>query len=188
MTKGLNLGRRAFLSFSAVAAVSAAASPALAAPAITGKATVASTRALSFVNLHTQESGRILYWENGAYLRPALEQVSRALRDPRNNQIHPISPELLDLVTRLGQTLNSSTPFHIISAYRSQDTNDALAARSRGVAKQSYHLSGMAIDLRLPDRPLNQVRGAALQLAAGGVGYYPSSNFVHLDVGPVRRW
>ena len=188
MTKGSNICRRAFLSFSSIAAASLAAGPVLAAPAVTGRATAAGTRALNFVNLHTQETGQILYWENGKYLTESLAQISRALRDPRNNQVHAISPELLDLTVRLGQTLNSTAPFHIISAYRSQDTNDALAARSGGVARRSYHLAGMAIDLRMPNRPLNQVRGAALQLASGGVGYYPQSNFVHVDVGSVRRW
>lgn len=188
MTKGFTLGRRAFLSFSAATSVALASNASMAAPAITGKATAASTRTLAFVNLNTGDSGKFLYWENGQYLPQALKDISHAMRDSRNGEVHQISPELLDLVVRLGQKLNTSNPIQIVSAFRSQETNDELAATSRGVAKHSYHLDGMAIDLRIPGRGLNQVRGAALQLKGGGVGYYPRSNFVHVDVGPVRRW
>ena len=188
MTKGNTLGRRAFISFSAAAGVALSSNSLLAAPAVVGKATAASTRTFSFVNLNTSDSGKVLYWENGEYLEEALKNISQALRDPRNGETHDIAPNLLDLVIRLQQKLNTSGPIHVVSAFRSQETNDDMAARSRGVAKHSYHLDGMALDLRVPGRGLNQVRGAALQLAGGGVGYYPRSNFVHVDVGPVRRW
>ena len=188
MTKGNTLGRRAFISFSAAGALALSSTPLMAAPAITGKATAASTRTLALVNLNTGDSGKFLYWENGQYISQALKEVSQALRDGRNGEVHDISPELLDLVVRLQQKLNTASPVHVVSAFRSQETNDDLAAKSRGVAKHSYHLDGMALDLRVPGRGLNQVRGAALQLAGGGVGYYPRGNFVHVDVGPVRRW
>ncbi|MGE0151143.1 MAG: DUF882 domain-containing protein [Reyranellaceae bacterium] len=188
MTKGSTLGRRAFLSFSAAATVALSSSSLLAAPAVAGKATAAGTRTFSFVNLNTTESGKLLYWENGQYIDQALQDISQALRDPHNGQVHQISPQLLDLVVGLQRKLNTANSVHIVSAFRSQETNDEMAAKSRGVAKRSYHLDGMAIDLRVPGRGLNQVRGAALQLAGGGVGYYPRSNFVHVDVGPVRRW
>jgi uncharacterized protein YcbK (DUF882 family) len=188
MTKGNTLGRRAFITFSAAGALALSSTPLMAAPAITGKATAASTRTLALVNLNTGDSGKFLYWENGQYIPEALRDISMALRDARNGEVHDISPELIDLVVRLQQKLNTGNPMHVVSAFRSQETNDQMAARSRGVAKRSYHLDGMALDLRVPGRGLNQVRGAALQLAGGGVGYYPRGNFVHVDVGPVRRW
>jgi uncharacterized protein YcbK (DUF882 family) len=188
MTKGNTLGRRAFLSFSAATTLAFSSSSLLAAPAITGKATAASTRTFSFINLNTSDSGKILYWEQGQYIEAALKDISLALRDGRNGETHDIAPTLVDLVVRLQQKLNTANPVHVISAFRSQETNDELATKTRGVARNSYHLDGMAIDLRVPGRGLGQVRGAALQLAGGGVGYYPRGNFVHVDVGPVRRW
>ncbi len=188
MTKGKTLGRRAFISFSAAGTLALSTNTLMAAPAITGKASAASTRTLAFTNLNTGDSGKFLYWENGQYIPKALHDISHGLRDPRSGQVHPISPELIDLVVQLGQKLNTSVPVQIVSAFRSQETNDEMASKSRGVARHSYHLDGMAIDLRVPGRGLGQVRGAALQLAAGGVGYYPRSNFVHVDIGPVRRW
>lgn len=188
MTKGSSLGRRAFLTFSAASTLALSTNTLMAAPAITGKATAASTRTLALVNLNTGDSGKFLYWENGRYLEEALKDISHALRDSHNGETHDIAPELIDLVVRLQQKLNTSGPVHVISAFRSQETNDEMAAKSRGVAKHSYHIDGMAMDLRVPGRGLNQVRGAALQLASGGVGYYPRSNFVHVDIGPVRRW
>lgn len=188
MTKGGTLGRRAFLSLSALATTAALSNTVMAAPAITGKATAAGSRTLSFVNLNTGDSGKFLYWENGQYIGESLKRISYAMRDPHNGQVHDMNPELLDLVVRLTQRLKTANPVHIVSAFRSQATNDEMAAKSRGVARRSYHLDGMAIDLRIPSRGLGQVRAAALQLAAGGVGYYPGSNFVHVDVGPVRRW
>jgi uncharacterized protein YcbK (DUF882 family) len=187
MTKGNTLGRRAFL-FSAAASVALTSNAVMAAPAITGKATAASTRSLALVNLNTGDTGKFLFWENGQYVVEGLKSINQALRDSRNGEIHEIAPHLLDLIVRLQQKLNTTSPIHVVSAFRSQETNDELAAQSRGVAKHSYHLDGMAMDLRVPGRGLNQVRGAALQLKGGGVGYYPRSNFVHVDVGPVRRW
>ncbi|HLJ64642.1 MAG TPA: DUF882 domain-containing protein, partial [Stellaceae bacterium] len=82
----------------------------------------------------------------------------------------------------------SEAPFHVISGYRSEETNEMLASEHRGVAPNSYHLQGMAIDVRLPGRNLSVLRRAAMAQRGGGVGYYPHSHFVHIDVGPVRHW
>ncbi len=193
MTKGTTLGRRGFFSLSAAIAAASAStvilpSAALAAPAITGKAAAAATRTLNVVNINTGESGKFLYWEQGRYLPETMRRIEHILRDRRTDETHEISPDLLDLIVALGRKLNSDAPFQIVSAYRSHETNDEMAATKRGVAKRSYHMEGKAVDLRLPNRGLHMVRGAALQLKAGGVGYYPRSNFVHVDVGPVRRW
>ena len=188
MTGGKKLGRRAFLSASTLSAISFCTGSALAAPAVGGKAAASSARTLSFVNVNTGESGRIRYWEQGNYIPEALAEIDKALRDRRTGEVHAISPDLVDLVVRLGSRLQTSAPVHVISAYRSPQSNSQMAAASRGVARLSYHCRGMAIDVRVPGRTLSQLRSAALQLAGGGVGSYPRSDFIHLDVGPVRRW
>ena len=193
MTKGKTLGRRAFFSLSATivtAAAGVAALPgrALAAPAITGKAAASATRSLNLFNVNTGEGGKFLYWEQGSYIPEVMRQVDHILRDRRTDEVHAIAPDLLDLVSALARKLDSSAPFHIVSAYRSHDTNEEMAATKRGVAKRSYHMDGKALDLRMPNRGLHMVRGAAMQLKGGGVGYYRRSNFVHVDVGPVRHW
>jgi uncharacterized protein YcbK (DUF882 family) len=152
-------------------------------------ATAAATaRRLAFHNLHTGESLSSVYWEDGRYLADALAEIDHVLRDFRTGEVHRIDPALLDLVHRLGVALGSAQPFHVISGYRSPETNAMLASKSGGVAKNSYHVKGMAIDLRLPDRRLEDLRAAALALAGGGVGYYPKSDFIHMDTGPVRAW
>lgn len=146
-------------------------------------------RSLSFLNLHTGERLQADYWLRGAYQDDVLSEVNRLMRDHRTGDIHPINPRLLDVVSAVRRLLGSQSPVHVISGYRSPRTNAALhSANPSGVAVRSYHTRGMAIDLRFPDRDTRLVRNVGLKLGAGGVGYYPRSNFVHLDVGPVRRW
>jgi uncharacterized protein YcbK (DUF882 family) len=151
-------------------------------------AAAATVRRLGFYNLRTGESLSSVYWEDGRYLADALAEIDYVLRDFRTGEVHPIDPALLDLVHRLRVVMGTAQPFHVISGYRSPETNAMLARKSGGVAKNSYHVKGMAIDLRLPDRRLEDLRAAALALAGGGVGYYPRSDFVHMDTGPVRAW
>ena len=112
----------------------------------------------------------------------------RFLRDFRNGEIGAIDPRLLDLLHRLRATTDSRQPFAVISGYRSPATNAALRLRSIGVASTSLHMRGQAIDIRLADVPLATLRDAARALGAGGVGYYPGSDFVHVDTGRVRTW
>ena len=145
-------------------------------------------RQLSFYNLHTGESVTAVYWEHGHYLAGGLTAIDYVLRDFRTGDVHRIDPYLLDLVHRLHLTMEYDGPVHVISGYRSPKTNAMLANRSDKVAKNSYHVKGMAIDLRLPDRRLEDVRAMAVQLGGGGVGFYPESQFVHMDTGPVRAW
>lgn len=152
------------------------------------RAAVAPERALSFVHTHTGEAARIVYWANGAYLRDGLSQVEHVLRDHYSNETHTIDAGLLDVLHTLAESLEASGPFHVISGYRSPTTNARLAARSGGVARHSLHVVGQAIDVRLPGCELARLRDAALGLRAGGVGYYAASDFVHIDVGRVRRW
>ncbi len=145
-------------------------------------------RSLAFYQTHTGEHVSTLYWAEGRYLPQGLSEIDRVLRDHRTGEVTEIDRGLLDLLHRLAAVLETSEPFHVISGYRSTRTNTRLAAQGRGVAPRSLHLSGQAIDLRVPHRELRQVREHALRLRGGGVGYYPSSDFVHVDVGRVRWW
>jgi uncharacterized protein YcbK (DUF882 family) len=145
-------------------------------------------RRLEFHNLHTGESLSASYWEQGHYIASGLAKIDYVLRDFRTGDVHPIDPYLLDLVYSLRLAMHYDGPVHVISGYRSPKTNAMLAQRSGKVAKNSYHVKGMAIDLRLPDRPLEEVRDTAMRLGGGGVGFYPESRFVHMDTGPVRAW
>jgi uncharacterized protein YcbK (DUF882 family) len=146
-------------------------------------------RRLSFFHIHTGEKLNITYWEQGQYIPEALHDLTYLLRDYRTDTIHHIDNELLDQVFVLRNKLETNTPIHIISGYRSIQTNRILRLHSHGqVAKYSLHTKGRAIDIRLPGRSLNQVRLAALSLQAGGVGYYPDNEFIHMDTGRVRRW
>jgi uncharacterized protein YcbK (DUF882 family) len=192
------LNRRSFLGLGA-AATAAALVPGraqAAAAAATGAtvATVATTkrdRILSFFHTHTGERLKLAYCCDGAYQPEALTQLNHLLRDFRVNEEQPIDPQLFDLLHELGGTLETDQPYHIISGYRSPQTNAMLRERGgsyTGVASQSLHMVGKAIDIRLPGVKLDHLRNAAASLKRGGVGFYPSSNFVHVDTGRVRYW
>jgi len=179
----MEYGRRSFLRAGGALLAGSFASPALslAAPA-------QEVRSLAFDNLHTGERMNIDYWQKGAYVPDALSAINHFLRDYRNNEVHAIEPKLLDLLALLHTKLESRTPFQVISGYRSPATNAMLHAESHGVAAKSLHMQGMAIDIRLADRRLDVLHDTARAMRAGGVGYYPASNFVHVDVGRVRYW
>src|SRR5271156_5219827 len=145
-------------------------------------------RTLRFYNLHTGESLNTVYSENGRYIPGALDQINYILRDFRANEIKVIDPRLLDLLYTLNGRLYTQEPFEIISGYRSPATNAMLAARSEGVARHSMHIEGRAADINVPDRQLSILQRVALALQFGGVGYYPQSDFVHVDTGRVRHW
>lgn len=146
-------------------------------------------RSLSLFNTHTGESLQsVVYWSGGDYLPEALADINFLLRDHRTDQIKPMDPKLFDLLHILSNKLDNHKPFQIISGYRSPESNRKLRQTSSGVAKKSFHLAGQAVDIRLPGRNLAQLKRAALNLRAGGVGYYPQSNFVHVDTGPLRSW
>jgi uncharacterized protein YcbK (DUF882 family) len=146
-------------------------------------------RRISFHNLHTDERFSACYWERGRYVPAALGQIDTILRDHRTGEVRRIDPRLIDLVFALTLRLENTAPVQVISGYRSAATNALLRADDpRQVAARSLHLTGEAVDIRLEDRPLHRVRDAALSLRRGGVGYYPDSGFVHLDIGRPRRW
>ena len=146
------------------------------------------TRRLSFHNLHTGETLNAVYRDGGALVPDALSAVNHVLRDYRTGEVHPIEPRLLDLLSTLSTRLDTRSAFQVISGYRSPATNAMLHAHSDGVAKSSLHMQGLAIDIRLADVDLDRLHAAALAMSRGGVGYYPTSDFVHVDVGAVRRW
>jgi uncharacterized protein YcbK (DUF882 family) len=178
-------GRRDFLRATGALMAAVTATPALAdiaGPALSG------SRSLSFLGLHTGELVKVDYWENGNYVPEALSTINYVLRDFRNNEVHVIEPKLLDLLHALQTKLDSRAAFQVISGYRSPATNAMLHERSAGVAAHSLHMQGMAIDIRLPDRAIADLRSAAAGLSLGGVGFYPDSGFVHVDIGPVRYW
>jgi uncharacterized protein YcbK (DUF882 family) len=145
-------------------------------------------RVLSLRNLHTGEKLTRTYWAQGEYLAEPLAEIDHLLRDHRSDQSHPMDPQLLDLLHRLHHKVGSRKPFEIISGYRSPKTNAMLRGKSSGVAKKSLHMQGKAIDVRLPGHDLHKLRQVALSLKSGGVGYYPKSNFLHIDTGRVRHW
>ena len=175
-------GRRKFLAMGVGVLASVVAAPALAMPRFVDR------RALSFHHLHTGESLDVTYWVEGRYQPEALRHINRLLRDFRTDEVHPIDPRLLDLLSALRARLRTHAPFQVISGYRSPATNAMLARLTEGVATNSLHLQGRALDMRLPGRSLSSVHRVALAMRRGGVGYYPRSDFVHVDTGNVRHW
>lgn len=145
-------------------------------------------RSLAFYNTHTGERLKTVYWIEGNYISESLGEIDHILRDHRTNEVLNIDTRLLDLLFALRNELDIKQPFHIISGYRSAPTNAFLHARSDGVAENSLHTVGKAIDIRTPGRALSVLHKAAIAVKGGGVGYYPKSDFVHVDVGRVRYW
>lgn len=145
-------------------------------------------RSLAFYNTHTGEHLKTVYWMKGNYIGESLSEINHILRDHIANETKEIDSTLLDLMFAIRTKLDTQQPFHIISGYRSASTNAFLRAHSSGVADNSLHIVGKAIDIRTPGRDLRTLHKVALALKGGGVGYYPKSDFIHVDVGPVRYW
>jgi uncharacterized protein YcbK (DUF882 family) len=184
-THGTDLSRRHFILKGALAGIT------LTLPEPIRAAIVAPhrpERVISFHNTHTQESLRTVYWANGVYSQRALQRINHILRDHRTGEVKSIDRRLLDLLHAIEGKLGVPQTFHVISGYRSPATNARLRERSKGIAKYSLHMHGKAIDIRLPEDDLLELRCAARALGAGGVGYYPRPGFVHVDVGRVRYW
>ncbi len=148
------------------------------------------TRTISIQHMHTKELTTVTFRRDGRYVGEALDKLSNALRDWRNDDVIKMDPRLFDIAWEVHREVGSSSPFHVVSAYRSPGTNAMLRRRSRGVAKHSQHTMGKAMDFYLPDISTAQIRAVGMKLQRGGVGYYPTANtpFVHLDVGSVRSW
>jgi uncharacterized protein YcbK (DUF882 family) len=176
------IGRRGFLvgSLTGVAGLSGIARPAL--------ASSSEAEALSFYHIHTAEKLNIVYREHGELVTGALDEISHFLRDFRTGNAHPIDVALLDELAHLYAAFDRRGHFEVISGYRSPRTNEALRHVSSGVAENSLHIRGRAIDVRLTSAKTQDLRDAAIADRAGGVGYYPESNFVHIDTGAFRTW
>jgi uncharacterized protein YcbK (DUF882 family) len=171
--------RREFVQAAAALAGTLLAAPALAAPR---------SRTLSVVHTHTGEKLSSVYYRDGAYVPGELARINYVLRDFRTGQVHDIDPAVLDIAVDLRELAGTDAPYEIICGYRSPHTNEMLRSHSSGVAEHSLHMEGRAIDLRLPGCPTAHLRDLALGMQRGGVGYYASSDFVHVDTGRVRHW
>ncbi|MHA1942514.1 MAG: YcbK family protein [Candidatus Hodarchaeales archaeon] len=145
-------------------------------------------RTLCFYNLYTKETIEAVYWREGRYIPEGLDGLNHILRDLRTGRVKTMDRKLLNLLFALQQELGSNEPFHIISGYRTRESNALLRKNKKGVAKYSLHIYGKAVDIRVPDCRLRDVRRAAMKMKGGGVGYYPRSNFIHVDVGNIRYW
>ncbi|HTO56503.1 MAG TPA: DUF882 domain-containing protein [Pseudomonadales bacterium] len=145
-------------------------------------------RSLSFYHTHTGKALTVVYYKNGAYVQRSLDSVDEFLKDFRNGDERHMDPALLDVLYDIKLKTGTHAPFQVISAYRSPETNQMLRDTTVGVARDSMHMRGQAIDIRLEDVPLATLRSVALDLKKGGVGFYPESQFVHVDTGRVRHW
>ena len=180
------INRRRFLQFGVAAATSLILPDALGNIRI--DTPVAPERKLSLLNLHTGESITATYWAEGEYQNSELAAINNILRDHRTGDVHSMDSGLLELLNTLHHKLDARESFQVISGYRSPKTNAKLSKKSKGVAKKSLHMQGKAIDIRLPGCALPDLQKAALSCRKGGVGYYPKSDFIHIDTGRVRRW
>ena len=193
-TKGdsaLSVSRRKFLGFGAIAAgtlaVTTLAKPASAA-IFSGASQFDGARKISFRNTHTGETFSGVYRVGDKYLPDAFDRINIVLRDFRSNELFPIDPRVMDIIYSVHQMTKQAEPYEVLSGYRCPKTNAGLRSHSEGVAKNSLHMTGQAIDVRLPGFNTRQMRNLAVSLKAGGVGYYPKSDFVHMDTGDVRTW
>lgn len=186
------LDRRAFLrtglqAGAVLAAGAALPSPAAAAVFANGRISTGARR-VSFRNAHTGESFSGVYRVGNKYLPDAFDQINVVLRDFRSGDVFPIDPRVIDIIHAVHEMAGLDGAYEVLSGYRSPKTNAMLRRVSTGVAKRSLHMSGQAIDVRLPGFSTQQLKKLAVGLEAGGVGYYASSDFVHMDTGEVRSW
>ena len=179
--------RRSFLKSSALLAT-ALSVPALGRAATVSSAAMPHERSLHMYNTHTGESLKSVFWAEGKFVPEAMNDINKLLRDHRNNQVAQIDPKLLFLLDQVSTQVGANSVVHIISGYRSPESNKLLHENTSGVAKHSMHLEGKAIDVRIPGRDLAMLHKAALHAGGGGVGYYPESQFVHMDTGRLRHW
>ncbi len=146
------------------------------------------SRLLRVVNIHTREKAEVVYWHNGEYLEDGLAKLSNIMRDFRANEIMMMDREVIDYLHDIYVRQDTTERIQILSGYRSRQTNEMLRKRSSGVAKNSMHILGRAIDFRIPGKPTRNLQQTALKLARGGIGYYKRSDFVHIDTGEIRSW
>jgi uncharacterized protein YcbK (DUF882 family) len=179
------ISRRGLLSAFAATALVAAPTYSNAAGFLRGAGDI---RRLKMYSRRTGESLDVIYWIEGDYIKDALTEVNWFMRDWRRDQSRAIDTRTVDIIAATQQLLDTSTPFLMLSGYRTAETNALLRKRSRSVAKKSLHINGQAADLRMQGKSVREVARAAASCAAGGVGRYSRSNFVHIDCGEKRLW
>lgn len=177
------LSRRAFL----VSGLAAAAASGFAPDPVEAALRPRVDRTLSLASLHTGESLKVVYWHDGVYQPSAMRQIARLMRDHYTGAEHAIDPAVIDLLCVL-QAKFGKKPLRVVSGYRCPETNTRMAENSSGVASNSLHMTGKAVDIRIDGVTVRNLGRAARSLKRGGVGLYPSSNFVHVDTGHVRYW
>lgn len=178
------LTRRLFLKQSTLvlAGASVASLPSVSMAGIPGK------RSLSFYHTHTKQELQATYAWGKIYNPVALTRINHYLRDYRTGEMHPIDPHLLDILWTIQQEVGSKGVYEVISGFRSPKTNGRLRQSSSGVAENSLHMRGKAIDVRFSGSDTDQIQQCAIEMRSGGVGYYAKSDFVHLDTGRYRTW
>lgn len=181
------MNRRHFLKNTALASMTLA-SPSLFAANTSLILPKDDVRTLKLKNLHTGESIRTTYWEQGEYLVEGLAEIYFLMRDHRANQVAAMDLTLLDELHRIQQTLETKQEIYLLSGYRSPKTNEELRRHHEGVAKRSFHMKGKALDFRIPGISMAHQHKATLANSNGGVGYYRRSGFIHLDTGHKRHW
>ena len=149
---------------------------------------ILAARSINLMHSETGDKLKLTYFENGRYVKGALHEINHLLRDYRTNDVYVMDTALIDQLFQLRKILNFKKPIQVVSAYRTPITNATLRRTSSGVAEHSYHMEGRAIDIRIEGMQAYMIKKAALSMAKGGVGYYPESNFVHLDTGDIRTW
>jgi len=180
-----SLSRRALLGAFAATALVSAPTYSKAAGFLRGSGDI---RRIKMYSSRTGEKLDMIYWVDGDYIRDAVQEVNHFMRDWRTGEVKRMDLRTIDIMAASHNLLDVSEPFLLLSGYRSPKTNAMLRSRSKGVAKNSLHMKGQAADLRLSSRSVSQIGRAAASCAAGGVGRYSGSNFVHMDCGPVRTW
>lgn len=184
-TANAGVSRRSLLRIFATATVVAAPTYAKAFGILRGAGDV---RRVNMYSGRSGESVNAIYWVDGKYVPEVVKEISHFMRDLRADQAIAMNPHNLDIIAATHHLLDVNEPYMLLSGYRTPKTNAMLRSESRGVAKNSLHIQGMAADLRLRSRTVTQMAHAAEACAAGGVGHYYRSNFVHMDCGPVRTW
>ena len=143
---------------------------------------------LALKNAHTGDALQLTYFKNGRYIEDALKEIDYLYQDHLTGEVYPVDTGLLDQLHELKQMIGTESPIHIVCGYRSPLTNAYLRRQSSSVARNSLHMQGRAIDIRIDGVSTHTIRNAALAMGRGGVGYYPNANFVHLDTGDIRTW
>lgn len=182
---GSSLTRRGLLGVFAATALVAAPNYTNAAGLLKGAGDI---RRLRLYSGRTGESLDTIYWIDGEYIPEVFKEINHFMRDWRTDDLFKMDPRNMDIIAATHRLMDVNEPYLLLSGYRSPATNAALRSKSRGVAKNSLHMKGQAADLRLKSRSVGQMARAAQVCAAGGVGAYSRSNFVHMDCGPVRTW